>query len=212
MSKIGVIGSGVVGQTLAKGFQKHGYEVVIGTRSAGKLADFTKETKIQEVDFSTAASADIIVLAIGGSVAEEAIIQLGAERLAGKIILDATNPIAAKPPVNGVIQFFTGPNDSLMERLQAKAPAAHFVKIFSCVGSGFMVNPSFPGGKPTMFICGNNDDAKKMASKILDQFGWETADMGQVESARAIEPLCQLWCLPGLRNGSWTHAFKLLKL
>jgi 8-hydroxy-5-deazaflavin:NADPH oxidoreductase len=212
MSKIGVIGSGVVGQTLAKGFQKHGYEVVIGTRSVGKLADFAKETKIQEVDFSTAANADIIVLAIGGSVAEEAITQLGAERLAGKIILDATNPIAAKPPVNGVIQFFTGPNDSLMERLQAKAPAAHFVKVFSCVGSPFMVNPSFPGGKPTMFICGNNDDAKQMASKILDQFGWETADMGQVESARAIEPLCQLWCLPGLRGGSWTHAFKLLKL
>jgi predicted dinucleotide-binding enzyme len=212
MSKVGVIGSGIVGQTLAKGFQKHGHEVVIGTRSAGKLADFTKATGIAEVDFATAAGSDILVLAVGGGVAEEAITQLGIDRIAGKVVIDTTNPIAPKPPVNGVLQFFTGPNESLMEKLQAKAPGAHFVKAFSCVGNAFMVDPNFPGGKPTMFICGNNEEAKATTTKILDQFGWEVADMGLVESARAIEPLCQLWCIPGMRSNQWGHAFKLLKL
>jgi predicted dinucleotide-binding enzyme len=74
-----------------------------------------------------------------------------------------------------------------------------------------MVNPEFPGGKPTMFICGANEASKKIVSEILDQFGWETADMGAVEAARAIEPLCMLWCIPGFTRNEWTHAFKLLQ-
>ena len=111
-----------------------------------------------------------------------------------------------------MLQFFTGPNDSLMERLQKAAPQAKFVKAFSCVGSVFMVNPNFPGGKPTMFICGNDEGAKQQVTGVLTQFGWETEDMGMVEAARAIEPLCQLWCIPGMRKNSWAHAFKLLKM
>ena len=98
-----------------------------------------------------------------------------------------------------------------MEELQETVPAANFVKAFNSVGNGFMVNPSFES-KPSMFICGNNENAKKEVSEILDQFGWETADFGKMESARAIEPLCMLWCIPGLNNNQWTHAFKLLKL
>ena len=74
-----------------------------------------------------------------------------------------------------------------------------------------MVDPQFKDGKPTMFICGNDEHAKKQVSKILDQFGWEISDMGAVEAARAIEPLCILWCIPGFLQNSWTHAFKLLK-
>ena len=62
-----------------------------------------------------------------------------------------------------------------------------------------------------MFICGNDEDAKQTVSKILDSFGWETADMGMVEAARAIEPLCMLWCISGILRNEWTHAFKLLK-
>jgi len=73
------------------------------------------------------------------------------------------------------------------------------------------MNPHFDDGKPTMFICGNNEAAKKQVSAILDQLGWETADMGGVEAARAIEPLCILWCFPGFLHNEWTHAFKLLK-
>ena len=108
------------------------------------------------------------------------------------------------------MKFFTNLDESQMERLQREFPAAHFVKAFNSVGSAFMVNPHFKGGKPTMFICGNDDAAKKTVSGILDQFGWETADMGKVEAARAIEPLCMLWCIPGFLRNDWTHAFKLL--
>jgi hypothetical protein len=73
-----------------------------------------------------------------------------------------------------------------------------------------MVNPQFKGGTPTMFICGNDDVAKKAVAGILAQFGWETADMGKSEAARAIEPLCMLWCIPGFLRNEWSHAFKLL--
>jgi hypothetical protein len=96
--------------------------------------------------------------------------------------------------------------------LQKQAPDARFVKVFSCVGNAFMVNPAFPGGPPTMFICGNDAGAKADVRTVLDQFGWEAADMGTAEAARAIEPLCMLWCIPGFRQNSWGHAFKLLRL
>jgi hypothetical protein len=131
--------------------------------------------------------------------------------LAGKLVIDTTNPIANAPPEGGVVRFFTGPNESLLERLQAKAPAAHFVKAFSCVGSAFMVDPDFGGIKPTMFICGNDAAAKTQTTALLVQIGWEVEDMGGAAAARAIEPLCMLWCIPGLLHDRWTHAFKLLK-
>ena len=98
-----------------------------------------------------------------------------------------------------------------MEELQKKYSQANFVKAFSCVGNALMVNPDFGGQKPTMFIAGNNDDSKNVVKKILDTFGWEMEDMGKAEAARAIEPLCILWCIPGFLQNRWTHAFKLLK-
>jgi hypothetical protein len=134
----------------------------------------------------------------------------GAPNLAGKPVIDATNPIADAPPTNGVLKFFTNHDESLMERLQREFEGAHLVKAFNSVGNTRMVNPEFAGGRPTMFICGNDDASKKTVNGILDQFGWETADMGKVESARAIEPLCMLWCIPGFLRNQWTHAFKLL--
>jgi predicted dinucleotide-binding enzyme len=134
----------------------------------------------------------------------------GERNLARKVVIDATNPIAEAPPVNGVLKFFTDLNESLMERLQRAFPQAHLVKAFSCVGNACMVNPQFRGGKPTMFICGNDEAAKKVVGEVLDQFGWEAADMGKAEAARAIEPLCMLWCIPGFLRNDWVHAFKLL--
>ena len=215
MSKVGVLGSGVVAQVLAAGFKKYGHEVMVGSRTPAKLAGWQAGAgagcELGTFD-EAAAFGDLVVLAVNGNVAGDVLNLAGTVNLAGKTVIDACNPIAAAPPVNGVLQFFTGPNDSLMERLQIQVPDAHFVKAFSCVGNAFMVNPQFPGGKPTMFICGNNTEAKAAVTGILDTFGWETADMGKVESARAIEPLCQLWCLPGLSGGSWTHAFKMLKM
>jgi 8-hydroxy-5-deazaflavin:NADPH oxidoreductase len=212
--KVGIIGSGIVGQTLANGFIKHGYEVTIGTNTPAKREELTSRTKGQAKvgSFEDAARfGDIVVLTTKGSAAEAALRAAGIDNLRGKTVIDTTNPIADAPPVNGVLQYFTSQNESLMERLQRLAPEARLVKSFSCVGNAFMVNPDFSGLRPTMFICGNDDGAKDEVGRILDRFGFEVEDMGTVEAARAIEPLCILWCIPGLRSNRWTHAFKLLK-
>ncbi len=214
MKTIAVIGSGVVGQTLANGFLKHGYKVVRASREPQKLADWQKSAGANAstaTPDAAAKSADAVVLAVKGTAAEEAVDQIGTANLAGKLVIDTMNPIANAPPQNGVLTYFTTMNESLMERLQKRAPQAHFVKAFSCVGNAFMVNPDFGGEKPTMFICGNNADAKAQTRTVLEQFGWDVEDVGSVEGARAIEPLCMLWCIPGMLRGSWTHAFRLLR-
>jgi hypothetical protein len=212
MKNIGILGSGAVAKMLGKGFIDHGYQVMLGTRDSSKLEDWRKElgekSKIGDFD-ETADFGDILVLAIKGSVANELVIKLK-DKLKGKTIIDATNPIEDSPPENGVLNFFTNLKSSLMEQLQNSAPDAHFVKAFNSVGSAHMVNPAFET-KPTMFICGNDDSAKFEVKNILYLFGWETEDVGGVEAARAIEPLCMLWCIPGFLRGEWSHAFKLLK-
>ncbi|MGA2537190.1 MAG: NAD(P)-binding domain-containing protein [Terracidiphilus sp.] len=211
--KIGVLGSGVVAKVLASGFLKHGHSVTLGSRTPDKLEDWKAENPsgLTGTFSQAAAFGDLLVLAVKGTTAAEALRLAGAKNMAGKTIVDATNPIADAPPVNGVLPFFTDHSESLMEQLQKEFGDAHFVKAFNSVGNNAMVNPQFPGGKPTMFICGNSGAAKKSVSEILDQFGWETADMGGVEAARAIEPLCILWCIPGFLRNEWGHAFKLLK-
>ncbi len=214
MKKIGIIGSGIVAQALGSGFLKHGYQVMLGTSDKSKLAQWQKEAGTDSLLGSFAECAkfgEIIVLAVKGTVASKVLDLMGHENLRGKTVIDTTNPIADAPPVNGVLKFFTNLDRSLMEELQEKVPDASFVKAFNSVGNAFMVNPSFES-KPTMFICGNNENAKKEVSLIIDKFGWETADFGMVESARAIEPLCMLWCITGITKNEWTHAFKLLKL
>jgi predicted dinucleotide-binding enzyme len=210
--KLGVLGSGDVAKVLGSGFLKHGHDVMMGTRTPSKLADWAKQNPKGSVGgFDDAAKfADLVVLAVKGTTALDALRAAGAANLAGKPVIDATNPIADAPPVNGVLKFFTNLDESLMERLQREFTGARFVKAFSSVGNAHMVNPQFKGGKPTMFICGNDEAAKRTVRGILDQFGWETADMGKAESARAIEPLCMLWCLPGFLRNEWSHAFKLL--
>ena len=210
--KIGILGSGVVAQALGDGFIKHGHEVTLGTREPSKLDDWVARNPAGRIGgFTTTAEfAELLVLAVKGTVAAEALRAAGSENFAGKPVIDATNPIADAPPVNGVLRFFTSLDESLMEQLQREFPDAGFVKAFNSVGSTLMVNPRFEGGRPTMFICGNDEAAKKVVREILDQFGWETADMGKIEAARAIEPLCMLWCIPGFLRNEWTHAFKLL--
>ncbi|HUX53752.1 MAG TPA: NAD(P)-binding domain-containing protein [Williamwhitmania sp.] len=210
MKKVGIVGSGIVATTLAKGLLKHGYSVMVGSRDAAKRETIKKETGAEVGDFKeVAAFGELVILAVKGIVAET-VIKLISDRLNGKTVIDTTNPIDEKPPVNGVLLFFTTNGDSLMERLQELAPKANFVKAFNSVGSAHMVNPQFDG-KPTMFICGNSESAKKEVTSLLDKFGWETEDMGTAEAARAIEPLCMLWCIPGFRENRWNHAFKLLK-
>ena len=212
--KIGIIGSGIVGETLANGFIKHGYQVTIGTNTAGKRDALRATTGGRALvgTFEDAARfGEIVVLATKGSAAEAALKTARLAHLAGKTVIDTCNPIADAPPVNGVLQYFTSQNESLMERLQRTAPDVRFVKAFSCIGNAFRVDPDFNGEKPTMFICGNDETAKADVRTILEEFGHDVADMGAVEAARAIEPLCILWCIPGFRGAGWNHAFKLLR-
>lgn len=213
MKKIAVLGSGVVGQTLADGLLKHGYEVVRGSREPGKMADWKAKAggKAEVASFEDAAGrAELVILSVKGTAAE-AVIDACGRSLEGKTVIDTTNPIAEKPPVHGVLSFFTTLDSSLMERLQQRAPYTKFVKAFSCVGHALMVNPKLAGGPPTMFICGNDAMAKMQVKEILDQFGWQVEDLGAAEAARAIEPLCILWCIPPMTGGGSMHAYKVLR-
>ena len=211
--KVGVLGSGDVAKALAVGFVQNNHEVMLGTRSADKLRGWVAEHPPARVgSFADAAAfGELVVLAVKGTVAEDALDAAGATNLDGKVVIDATNPIADAPPTNGVLKFFTTYDESLLERLQRRFGKARLVKAFNSVGSALMVNPSLGGQKPTMFICGNDRAAKQTVTQVLDTFGWETEDMGSVEAARAIEPLCMLWCIPGFQKNDWMHAFKLLR-
>jgi hypothetical protein len=210
--RFGVLGSGEVGQALAKGLASAGYEVRIGTRTPGKLRAFSRKTGVPEASFKDVSTwAESVVLAVLGTAALEAVALAGAANLNGKLVIDTTNPISDEPPQDGVIRYFTGPNESLMERLQTAYPKISFVKAFNSVGADLMVHPILSGGPPTMFYCGNDAAAKAVVAKILEQFGWEGADMGGAVAARALEPLAQLWCIPGFRQNDWVHAFRLLR-
>jgi predicted dinucleotide-binding enzyme len=211
--KIGVIGTGDVGDMLADGFLQHGHAVVRGTRDPSKLADWAKAAgKNASVATMEAAAreSELVVLAIRGTAAEQ-VVRACATALAGKTVIDTTNPIADAAPESGVLRFFTTLDDSLMERLQRAAPEARFVKAFSCVGNALMVHPDLPGGRPTMFVCGNDAQAKEQVRAILDDFGWDVEDLGAAAAARAIEPLCILWCIPGFLRNDWVHAYKVLR-
>jgi len=211
--KVGILGSGEVAKALAKGFMKHGHVVMLGTRNPAKLEDWDWEHR-KGLAGSVAEAAtfgEILVLAVKGSAAADVLRAAGITNLAGKVVIDTTNPIADAPPENGVLRYFTTLEESLMERLQREFPAARLVKAFNSVGNPLMVNPGLRGGKPTMFVCGDDEAAKKTVTGILDQFGWETEDMGGAEAARAIEPLAILWCIPGFLRQEWGHAFKLLR-
>ncbi|HWD89801.1 MAG TPA: NAD(P)-binding domain-containing protein [Mucilaginibacter sp.] len=215
MKNIGIMGSGEVGQTLAEGFLKYGYKVCIGTGHPDKLNDWrSQQGENLSVDsFADAAEfGEILVLAVKGDAAMTVLDSVDSADIEGKTIIDTTNAIENAPPENGVLRCFTSINQSLMEVLQKAQPNAHFVKAYNSVGSSLMVNPDFGGIKPTMFICGNSAEAKQEVTEINTLFGFETEDMGGVEAARAIEPLCLLWCIPGFLRGEWEgHAFKLLR-
>lgn len=210
--KLGVLGSGDVARTLAAGLARHGHQVVLGTRDPARLAAWQQEHPGVEVGTfeGAAAAGEAVILAVKGTVAP-AVVRGVAGALAGKPVIDTCNPIADEAPRNGVLRFFTGPGESLMEMLQKACPEGRFVKAFNSVGHALMVDPRLEGGRPTMFVCGDHAGAKTVVAGLLDQLGWDVADMGGVEAARAIEPLCMLWCIPGFLRNEWSHAFKLLR-
>ena len=214
MSVVGVIGSGSVAKTLAKGALSKGYSCCIGSRTIDKVKAIAEEVgngleygTLQEVG----KKADIVILAVKGSAAETVVKSISRE-IAGKVVIDACNPIdEAAGRKDGIIQYFKLPGDvSLIEHLQTVVPEANFVKAFNSVGSGLMVDPKFKQGVPSMFICGNDAKAKATVTELLTKFGWETCDMGSAKSGYCIEQLCILWCARGFNDGKWNHAFHLL--
>ena len=210
--KVAILGTGDVGRALARGFLSRGHDVTMGSRDAGKAQSVAAEVGdgASGGSFSDAASfAEVAVLATSWSGTENALGLAGADNLAGKVVIDATNPLNFfddRPP-----ELALGHTDSGGEQVQRWLPGARVVKAFNIVGNAHMVDPDFPGGPPDMFICGNDDDAKRTVTQILDDFGWPAIDIGGIEGARLLEPMCILWVGYGVRSGTWNHAFKLLR-
>ena len=210
--KVGILGSGDVGKALAKGFAKYGYDVMVGTRTPEKLAEFiqSQNGKVKTGSFeSTAKHGEILVISTLGTATDDVIKLANSQNFAGKVVIDTTNPLdfsGGMPP-----KLFVGFNDSLGERVQRWLPQARVVKAFNTAGNAFMVNPDFPNGPPTMFIAGNDKGAKEKVSGILKQFGWDIADLGGIENARVLEPMCIGWVNYGVTNNAWNHAYKLLR-
>lgn len=212
--KIGVLGTGDVGQALGTGFVMLGHEVKMGSRSATneKALAWAREigSKASVGTFADAAAfGDIVVLATLGVANESALKLAGPENFRSKVVIDATNPLdisGGLPPKLAV----TG-NDSAGERVQRLLPDADVVKAFNTVGNPFMFRPEFPGGPPDMFICGNSDEAKKTAAEILQDFGWGVVDLGGIEASRYLEAMCVVWVRAAMSSGNWNQAFKLLR-
>lgn len=213
--RIGVLGTGDVGKALGKGFIALGHEVKMGSRSATneKALAWAKEAgpRASAGTFAEAASfGEVVVLATLGAANEEVLHSAGPDKLRGKIVIDATNPLdfsGGMPPKLAIVG-----NDSAGERVQKLLPAARVVKAFNTVGNPFMFRPEFPGGPPDMFIAGNEEDAKKKVTGILKDFGWGAVhDLGGIETSRYLEAMCMVWVLSAIRGGNWNQAFKLLK-
>ena len=212
--KIGILGTGDVGRTLGNAFLATGHEVKIGSRETGneKAATWVKQAgpRASAGTFADAAKfAELAVVATSWDGAESALRMAGVENFAGKVVIDATNPLKftpGRPP-----ELALGHTDSGGEQVQRWLPGARVVKAFNTVGYGMMFKPDLPGGPPDMFICGHDDAAKKTVAEVLKSFGWETIDIGGIEGARLLEPLCMLWVGYAMRTGTRTHAFKLLR-
>jgi len=211
--KIGILGTGEVGQHLAKGFLGLGHEVMIGSREAGgEKLDKALAAAGQGAGgtFADAAAfGDMVALCCLGAVIESVLKLAGAENLAGKVLIDATNPLDFSkgfPP-----RLLDLPDGSAGQLTQRLAPRARVVKAFNTAGSHTYVKPSYAGGPPDMFICGDDEGAKEQVTALLVDFGWKTIDLGPLESARYTEPMCMVWVQFGLRTQSWSHAFKLLR-
>jgi hypothetical protein len=216
--KIGILGSGDVAKVLGAGFIQLGHSVKLGSRDPSKLQDWAQKhgPAGSAGSFEEAARfGELLVLATRGTGTENAVKLAGPEHFANKVVIDTTNPLEFRPDLankpNAMPTLFVGHTDSLGEQVQRWLPKARVVKAYNTVGSGHMVNPSFPGGPPDMFICGDDEDAKKTVSEICKNLGWPTVDMGGIESSRYLEPLAMVWIRHYIRHRSPHHAFKLLK-
>jgi len=211
--KVGIIGTGDVGKALAKGFTASGYEVMMGTRNPAEqkakdaAASIGKPVALGTFA-ETAKFGDIVVLATLWGGTENAIKLADPKNIDGKVVIDVTNPLDFS---KGAPQLAVGHTDSGGETVQRWLPNSKVVKAFNTVGNAHMFKPQFSQGTPDMFICGNDEDAKKTVSKILNDFGWkDPIDLGGIEGSRYLEPLTMIWVTYGMRYKSWHHAFKML--
>jgi hypothetical protein len=208
--KVGILGSGAVGQALGKGFADLGHDVKIGTRDPGqdKIKAWVGKTG-PKASAEAAAFGELLVLSTPWSGTENAITLSVKKNFSGKVVIDVTNPLDFSS--GPAPKLALGHTDSAGEQIQRWIPDGHVVKAFNIVGNGDMVNPKFPGGPPDMFICGNDEAAKKKVTEILTAFGWSTIDLGGIEASRYIEPLAMVWITYGFRTNQWSQAFKLLR-
>jgi predicted dinucleotide-binding enzyme len=212
--KIGILGTGDVGKALGNGFLALGHEVKMGAREANnaKAAAWVKEAgaRASAGTFAEAAAfGEVNVLATLGSANRSVIEQARPANLAGKALIDATNPLDFSrgfPPTLALAG-----NDSGGEEVQRAAPDARVVKAFNTVGNAHMWKPQFAGGPPDMFICGNDAAAKQQVTALLTDFGWVTTDLGGIESSRYLEAMCMVWVLYAAKTNQWNHAFKMLR-
>ena len=212
--KVGIIGSGPVGQAIGKGLVNLGHDVMVGSREpkSEKVTAWV-ETNGKHASSGTfeetAKFGDMIVLATLWAGTESALKLAGHNNFSGKVVIDTTNPLLFgkqnEPP-----RLALGHTDSAGEQVQRWLPDAKIVKAFNMVGNAHMVNPQFPGGPPDMFICGNDKEAKEKVTDILKAFGWIVTDIGGIEGARELEPLCILWVKYVFIKDGWNHAFKML--
>lgn len=212
--KIGIVGSGEVAQSLGKGFIACGNEVMLGSRTpdSDTLKVWTTENGPKAKAGSpqdTARFGEVLVLATLWSGTQNALNLAGLENFAGKLVIDATNPLVFEE--GKLPSLALGFNDSGGEQVQRWLSNANVVKCFNIVGHAHMYRPQFASGPPDMFIAGNDEGAKKVVTKILSDFGWPAIDIGGIEGARLLEPLAMIWIYIGIRSGSWHHAFKLLR-
>ena len=211
---IGILGSGEVGQKLGGGFIELGHRVKIGTRDPNqeKIKEWIKKTgdSASAGTFSQAASyGQLIVVATSWNGTLEAIRMCDPKDLVDKTVIDVTNPLDFS--AEGLPKLAVGYTDSAGEIIQRLLPEANVVKAFNTVGNPHMVHPEFPNGPPTMFICGNNDKAKKtVINEFLTKFGWESIDIGGIEGSRLLEPMAMLWITHYFQTNNGNHAFKLL--
>jgi 8-hydroxy-5-deazaflavin:NADPH oxidoreductase len=213
-TRVGVLGSGEVGRRLAEGFNSRGHDVMIGSRDPAKpdLREWLSDggVGIEAGTFAqTAAHGDLLVLAVLGGAAEDAIADAGVGNFTGKLVIDAMNPLdfsSGFPPKLSICG-----EDSLGERVQRALPDAKVVKAFNTIGNPYFVDPTFPDGRPTMLIAGDDEAAKRTVADLLADFGWsDTIDIGGIDGSRELEAICIVWVKIGGARGAWDHGFRLL--
>jgi 8-hydroxy-5-deazaflavin:NADPH oxidoreductase len=211
--RIAILGTGDVGKSIGNGFIALGHEVKMGSREAGneKARAWAAEmgARASAGTFADAAEfGELAVLAVLGVANQPVLEAIGRERLRGKVLIDATNPLDFS---GQQVKLRVGHTDSGGEQVQRLAPGALVVKAFNTVGHAHFFRPDFAGGPPDMFICGDDEGARRKVAAILADFGWGAVDLGGIEASRYMEAMALVWVLHGVRSGTWDHAFKLLR-